>query len=132
MARAIKAIWLSLALACLALVLVARSVEGIPDLRMDGVWEGGLLLLMSLLSFPSSIPLFFLGAWAFWYLIGDTDALYFRDAGIVVAWLILFGGGYAQWFVLVPRLWRKRKARRTGALQSETVPTLARRHKSNC
>lgn len=35
-------------------------------------------------------------------------------ASIVVTWLVFFVAGYMQWFVLLPWLWRKRKAKRAG------------------
>lgn len=100
------AIWVMLVGAIFAWTFAAYSGEA------DAVFRGEILirhgLLMIVLSMPSGLLLLFvLGSLAGWLGISTTGI-----ADAVLASIACGVAGYLQWFVLLPRLWRKWKARR--------------------
>lgn len=104
----LKALWTLLALG--VLVLTFSIYDGTPATR-----DAELILLygMMALSFPTSYAcLLILGALGFfaekWWGSLSINSGY---ATLIVEWLALFVVGYLQWFVLLPWLWRKWKAR---------------------
>lgn len=95
--------WVVVALLCLGLTLFIAGLDH-PDAEKDA---GTILVLaMTILS----APLGFIG-----FPAGGLLANLFshhQSVAIVSTWLVLTALGYLQWFVLVPWLWRKWKARR--------------------
>jgi len=73
-------------------------------------------------SFPSgwivAVMLIFLFA-----VIEDTTGFAPSFIEVISIWLTLTVAGYVQWFVLLPRLWRKWKARRANALEPPPTAT---------
>jgi hypothetical protein len=93
-------------IACSLLVLVVALAYH------DGKANSGADLVMALgmltLSFPSGVIL----SW----IVGVAGRLVFEQTGafvssgylaLSVSWLVLFGVGYWQWFVVIPWIWRR-------------------------
>ena len=100
-------IWVVLVGAVFAWTFAAYSGEA------DAVFRGEILirhgLLMIVLSMPSGLLLLLvLGSLAGWLGISTTGI-----ADAVLASIACGIGGYLQWFLLLPWLWRKLKARRS-------------------
>jgi divalent metal cation (Fe/Co/Zn/Cd) transporter len=108
----LKAIWVS----CCVFVL------GVTLYRYESNYESdiGIFLVYGMLffSFPASLPM--AAIFALLAMLQDNLGIPLLDligsnyVGFCVMWLAFFGAGYWQWFVLVPRLWGKWKARRSG------------------
>jgi len=100
-------IWTALALAVLAYCQFV--FDGKPNSDAENV----LIVLMGILSFPSS---FLAGAIA----VGIAFAcerlfgspLPTSRSEMFVNWALFFAMGYLQWFVLVPRIWSRWRARK--------------------
>lgn len=103
-----KVSWLALASG--VLVFTLYLYDGTPATR-----DAELVLLygMLALSFPASqVVALVLGAVG--YLaeaLGGGLSIPTNYLTLVVEWLVFLGVGYAQWFVLLPWLWRKWKSR---------------------
>jgi hypothetical protein len=107
--RALKWLWVLGALLALLASLIAY--DGKPNSDAD--------LLLGYAMLTLSFPFGLIAAAAF-SLLGQiayaTNGYVFTTSyvSIAVTWLVFFGVGYFQWFVLLPWLWRKWKARRAG------------------
>lgn len=101
-------LWLLLVGVILIWTIAAYSGEVDAVFRAEILIRHGLLMIT--LSMPSGLLLMFvLGTLADWLGIpttGITDA--------ILASIACGVAGYGQWFVLLPWLWRKWKARRAG------------------
>jgi len=98
-----KALWVAASLLVLYVTLEAFATSG--DARVIDV----LFLLMLYLSFPAGIAvpaaLYALDVvFSYWVEISFLS--------LALEWVAFFCLGYLQWFVLLPWLWRKWKARR--------------------
>jgi hypothetical protein len=105
----LKWFWLSCSIG--VLLLTFAIFDGTPATR-DA--EVVLLYGMLVLCFPVG-QLVVVIFWLVGLLIETTMHKLVIPAGyltLVVEWLIFFAAGYVQWFVLLPWLWRKWKARR--------------------
>ena len=102
-----------------AWVLVAASVLVASLLLYDGKPNSDAEILlgyaMLALSFPLGVALT-AGLSFFARILFETTGYIFTTSyvSMFAAWLMLFIVGYLQWFVLLPRLWRKRKRRLRG------------------
>jgi hypothetical protein len=102
-ARYVAALWLAACLAVLAFTLSAYS----PGPRSDAVvvfaWA------MVALGFPASL-LVSLALAAFLALVDVMPEFPFGSVpfhiGLPLVWSAFCAAGYAQWFVLIPRIWR--------------------------
>jgi hypothetical protein len=107
MTHLLKYLWLLGALLALLVSLIAY--DGKPNSDVD--------LLLGYVMLTLSLPSGLIAASAF-SLIGQivyaTTGYIFTTSYelIVVTWLIFLITGYVQWFVFLPWLWRKWKARR--------------------
>jgi hypothetical protein len=104
--KAARAIWTILALAVLAVTLY--GFDGKPNSDIDIV----LMWSMLTLAFPMSllVALIFTGVSILSESVFST-VIPVSYASIAITWLCFFVAGYWQWFVLLPWLWRKWKAR---------------------
>lgn len=89
--------------ACMFAVLAWLTVDYLDAESQQMQFELGLkyLIVLSLLSFPLG-PLL---------LLGVTRGLDVHLSGVnegLMLWAVCFTGGYIQWFVLLPRVFRKR------------------------
>jgi hypothetical protein len=105
--------WCWLACSVGLLLLTLSIYDGTPATR-----DAELVLLygMLFLCFPVS-QLVALVFWLICLLIAATMhefSIPVSYSTLVIEWLVLFIAGYFQWFVLLPWLWRKWKARRAG------------------
>jgi hypothetical protein len=110
----LKIAWVLCSVATLAVTLSRYSSGPASDIGIFLVYGmlflafpvsilvAGLLALIALLQARFEVPL--------------LDIIGSNDVGFFVMWLAFFVAGYMQWFVLLPWLWRKWKARR-GALR---------------
>jgi hypothetical protein len=109
LAKVLKIVWVL----CSVVVLVATLARYTPGPASDiGVF---LLYGMLFLAFP--VSLLVAGLLALLALLQERSGVPLLDligsnyVGFAVVWLMFFVAGYAQWFVLLPWLWRKWKAR---------------------
>ena len=107
----IRAIWILLAV--IVLFMTLYSFDGKPNSDI-GIFLAGSMLT---LAFPISflVVLLFVGVSIaveqLFSVVSQTSYL-----SILVSWACLFTAGYWQWFVLLPWLWRKWKARRAAGI----------------
>lgn len=110
LAMALKIVWVICSVAVLVVTL-ARYAPG-PSSDIGVFLAYGMLFL----AFP--VSLLIAGLLAFLALIQEQSGVPLLDLigsnylGFSVMWLVFFVAGYMQWFVLLPWLWRKWKARR--------------------
>lgn len=109
-AKVLKIAWVL----CSVMVLIVTLIRYVPGPASDiGIF---LLYGMLFLAFPASLLV--AGLFAVMALQEDFFGVPFLDligsnyTGFSVMWLAFFAAGYLQWFVLLPSLWRKWKARR--------------------
>ncbi len=105
MANIVKAVWVSASLFVLYVTLDAFTsthAAGVIDV---------LAWLMLILSFPAGLAVS-----AAYYALGAVFSTTVETSYLSLAfgWLVYFVLGYLQWFMLLPWLWRKWKARRAG------------------
>ena len=108
-AKTLKIVWILCMLAVLGVTL-AHSPDPLSDAAIlfaygmlflafpVGHLVAGLFALLLMIHEQSRVPL--------------LDLLDANYIGFFVMWLAFFVAGYAQWFVLLPWLWRKWKERR--------------------
>jgi hypothetical protein len=104
-----KAAWIGIAVVVLLVTLSGFDGYGNGDIWIFLTWA------MLVLAFPVGLVISLAHVvldLGFSITIGPS---YFS---LVIEWLAYFGLGYAQWFVLLPWLWRKWKARRAGDARS--------------
>lgn len=110
-AKALKIVWVLCSVAVLAVTL-ARYIPG-PASDIGVFLAYGMLFL----AFP--VSLLVAGLFALLALLQEQlgvpllDLIGSNYVGFSVMWLAFFVAGYVQWFVLLPWLWRKRKAYRS-------------------
>ncbi len=102
-----RALWVVLAV--LVLVVVLRGFDGRPNSDIEEV----LAWTMLPLGFPSSLlfPAAFAGYASAREALGQGPVVV-TYLSLVVSWAVLFALGFIQWFVLVPALVRRLRARR--------------------
>lgn len=102
-ANVVRALWIVAAL--FVLVVTISSYDGKP---LSDIWVF-LTWLMLILSFPAGLVVS-----AAHYALGSAFSITVETSYLSLAleWLVYFVLGYLQWFVLLPWLWRKWKARR--------------------
>jgi hypothetical protein len=112
LAKVLKIVWVL----CSVTVLVVTLVRYAPGPASDiGVF---LVYGMLFLAFP--VSLLVAGLFTLLALLQEQlgvpllDLIGSNYVGFSVVWLAFFVVGYFQWFVLLPWLWRKWKARRAG------------------
>lgn len=100
---------------CFVTVLIVTLARCAPGLESDiGVF---MVYGMLLLAFP--ISLLVTGLFALLALLQERTGIPLLDVidsnyvGFSVMWITFFVAGYVQWFLLLPWLWRKLKARRS-------------------
>ena len=106
--KVLKILWVS----CSVAVLIATLARYTPDSSSDiGIF---LVYGMLLLAFP--ISLLVAALFASLALLQERigvpllNLVSSNDVGLFVLWLVFFGAGYIQWFVLLPWLFRKWRA----------------------
>jgi hypothetical protein len=100
--RAVAAVWL---LACVGMLLFAWTGQDVHDMPEAFIW------LMIFLSFPLgyvAAGVFGIGAF---YLLRSVDLPYHPFWSVVPTWVVITLAGYLQWFVLIPAIWRRFRAR---------------------
>ena len=108
--RALK--WLWVLGAFLALLASLLAYDGKPNSDADLLLGYAMLTLSFPLGLVLAAALSLLGQIAY----AITGYVFTTSyASIAVTWLLFFIAGYLQWFVLLPWLWRKWKAKRTGS-----------------
>ena len=111
--RALK--WLWVLGAFLALLVSLAVYDGKPNSDADLLLGYAMLTLSFPLSLVLAAALSLLGHIAY----ATTGYVFTTSyASIAVSWLVFFIAGYMQWFLLMPWLWRKWKARQTGGAAS--------------
>ena len=96
----LRFVWSLISLAVLFIGLAKYN----PDHAETGVW---VVIGMGLLAFPSSVLSYLL-------LYFVTEVVGFEGFGrfnMFIYWLVFFVFGFLQWFVAVPRMWRRRLGR---------------------
>lgn len=112
MTMVLKIVWVLCSVAVLALTLV-RYAPGPAS-------EIGIFLVYGMLFLAFPVSLLVAGLFTLLALLQEQlgapllDLIGSNYVGLCVMWLVFFVAGYAQWFVLLPWLWRKWKAKRTG------------------
>lgn len=111
LAKALKIVWIL----CSVTVLIVTLVYYAPGPASDI----GILLVYGMLFLAFPISLLVAGLFALLALLQEQSGIPLLDLidsnylGFFVMWLAFFTAGYAQWFVLLPHLYRRWKARRT-------------------
>lgn len=105
--RALKWLWMLAALIVLLVSLVTYNGESNSD--ADVLLAYGMLGLSFPIGLVVSIAAGFLGRIDY-ELTGHISAVSYSS--IIMNWLVFFVVGYMQWFMLVPQLWRRWKAKR--------------------
>ena len=107
--RALKWLW-GLG-AFLALLVSLVAYDGKPNSDADLLLGYAMLTL----SFPLGLVLAAASSLLGQIVYAATGHIFTTSyASLVVTWLVFFIAGYLQWFVLLPWLWRKWKARQAG------------------
>lgn len=104
--RILKAGWLFLTIGALAFTYLKIDADQNRDLDLVLAW------VMILLCFPASLVGILVSA-AFGFIAQDVMTTMPRSVHIFATWLIFFAFGYLQWFVLLPRVVRKWRNRKT-------------------
>ena len=106
LAKIVKALWVGVSLFVLVVTVVSYDDKSFSDIWIFLTW------LMLILSFPAGLAVS-----AAHYALGAVFSTTVETSYLSLAleWLVYFVLGYVQWFVLLPWLWRKWKARRTGS-----------------
>ncbi|QTS85974.1 hypothetical protein JLK41_22100 [Ectopseudomonas khazarica] len=105
MANIVKAIWGGVSLFVLVVTLSSYDGKQLSDIWIFLTW------LMLIISFPAGLAVS-----AAHYVLGAAFSITVETSYLSLAleWFVYFVLGYVQWFVLLPWLWRKWKARRAG------------------
>lgn len=112
LAKVLKIVWVLCSVAVLVVTLARYAPGPASDIGVFLVY--GMLFL----AFPGSLLV--AGLFALLALLQEQlgvpllDLIGSNYVGFCVIWLAFFVAGYMQWFVLLPWLWRKWKARREG------------------
>lgn len=112
LAKALKIVWVLCSVAVLALTIVRYEPGPVSDI--------GVFLVYGMLFLAFPVSLLVAGLFTLLTLLQEQlvvpllDLIGSNYVGFSVMWLVFFVAGYAQWFVLLPWLWRKWKARRAG------------------
>ena len=115
--RLVIGLWVALALVFLIMAIIVFHDNPVRDGKPYDGAESLLTLFMLVLSFPSGW--IGMGMARLIQMIANAvtgEAIALSYAWLTVQWLLFVLAGYVQWFVLVPWLWRKWKASRSGAL----------------
>lgn len=101
--------WLWMLGAFVVLLASLSAYDGKPNSDADLLLGYAMLALSFPLGLAIAVALGLLGKVAY-----ATTGYVFTTSymSIAVTWLVFFAAGYLQWFVLLPWLWRKWKARR--------------------
>jgi hypothetical protein len=114
--KALKIVWILCSLAVLVVTLAHYAPGQSSDIDIffmygmiylafpASLFVAGLFSLLVFIQEQSGVPLF------------DMDSLNYVYFSVI--WLLFFVTGYAQWFMLLPWLWRKWKARRARSTAS--------------
>lgn len=106
--KALKVIWIACSIAVLAVTLRHDVVDTPNDIGIFLAY--GMLILTFPIGFAVSAIIALLAylheQWNF-----SLNLLDRQYVGFSVMWFAFFVAGYWQWFVLLPRLWRKWKTR---------------------
>lgn len=102
--KIVRATWIGIAVLMLLTTLFAFDGKPNSDAEVVLAWS------MLLLSFPSGLLVPLCHVFLNDYLSVTVHVSYLS---IAIDWLGLAGLGYVQWFVLVPWIWRKWRARGT-------------------
>ena len=100
--RVIAALWLA---ACVGMLFFAWRQRHIHDMPEAFFW------LMIFLSFPAGYVAAFAAGVVTSLLFRSIELPYHPFWEVVPVWIIVTSAGYAQWFVLVPAIWRRIRAR---------------------
>jgi hypothetical protein len=105
----VKIVWSVLWCTALVATLWAKNYESQRDIDLILTW------LMIVVTFPSSLLgiLIVSGISYMWHEFFHFAA-YAGGIGIIITWLIFFSLGWLQWFVLVPRIFRKIRTGKRG------------------
>jgi hypothetical protein len=105
--KSIRALWVFLTVAVLTVVL--RGFDGRPNSDIEEV----LAWTMLPLGFPASLlfPAAFAGYASAREALGQGPVVV-TYLSLVVSWAVLFALGFIQWFILLPALLRRLRARR--------------------
>ena len=109
-ANVVRALWIAASLFVLVVTIYFYDGKPLSDIWIFLTW------LMLILSFPAGLVVSVAH-----YALGSTFSITVETSYLSLAleWLVYFVLGYLQWFVLLPWLWRKWKARRAnGAVSS--------------
>ncbi len=101
--KIIKSLWVVATLIVLFVTLYAFDGQSFSDIWVFLTW--GMLILSFPLSLVVSLVHYILGDW-----FSITIQTSYLSLGI--EWTIYFVLGYVQWFVSLPQLWSKWKARK--------------------
>lgn len=103
--KLLKALWIGAAIFVLLATLYFYNDEDLSDIWVFLTW------LMLILSFPAGVLISIAH-----FVIGEVFATTVKTSfiSLSVEWVAYFLLGYIQWFVLLPRLWHRWKARRAG------------------
>lgn len=100
--KIIKALWIGATIFVLSITLYGFDGKPFSDIWIISTW------LMLILSLPAGLIVSFMHM-----ILGKLFAITVETSyfSLTTEWLIYFILGYVQWFVLLPWLWRKWKAR---------------------
>lgn len=103
MTNILKALWVGVSLFVLAVTISSYDGKPFSDIWIFLTW------LMLILSFPTGMAVS-----AAHYVLGTVFSITVETSyfSLALEWLVYFVLGYVQWFMLLPWLWRKWKARR--------------------
>lgn len=110
LAKVLKVVWVLSSVTVLIVTLFHYAPGPEADI--------GIFLVYGMLFLAFPISLLVAGLFAGMALLQDQLGIPLLDLigsnyiGFSVMWLAFFSAGYVQWFVLLPLLWRKWKARR--------------------
>jgi len=110
--KVLKIVWVLCSVAVLVVTLARYAPVPASDI--------GVFLAYGMLFLAFPISLLVAGLFALLALLQEElgvpllDLIGSNYVGFSVMWLAFFVAGYVQWFVLLPWLWRKWKARRAG------------------
>jgi hypothetical protein len=106
-AKVLKVVWILCSVAVLVVTLVRYAPGPASDI--------GVFLVYGMLFLAFPISLLVAGLFALMALLQEQlkvpllDLIGSNYVGFFVMWLAFFVAGYLQWFVLLPRLWRRWK-----------------------
>jgi hypothetical protein len=118
LAKSLKFVWVLCSLAVFVVTL-AYYAPGKPS-------DIGVFFVYGMLFWAFPVSLLVAGLFALLALIQEQSGVPLLDLigsnymGFFVMWLAFFVAGYAQWFVLLPWLWRKWKIRKARGYASST------------